>query len=230
MTINFSGHHFPKAVILLAVRYYVAYQLSYRNIEEIFKERGIKVYHATLNRWVIKFTPLLEETFRKKKRQTHGSWRMDETYIKVKGRWVYYYRAVDKYGDVFDFYLSEKRDEPAAMRFLKRAIDNNGLPYKVVIDKSGANMAALDKLNIRLWLMGGMLFMVEVLDVKYLNNIVEQSHRPVKRKMRQALTWQSWAGAVSTLAGIEVWTMIKNGQLQNNNGMTACEQFYALAA
>lgn len=214
----------------MAVSYYQAYQLSYRDIEEIFKERGIDVDHATLNRWVIKFTPQLDDCFRKKKHQTQGSWRMDETYIKVKGKWVYYYRAVDKYGAIVDFYLSERRDEAAAIRFLTKAIHHNGLPYRVVIDKSGANMAALDQLNIRLWLMGCMLFMVDILDIKYLNNIVEQSHRPVKRKMGQALTWQSWSGAENTLAGIEVWNMIKNGQMDCEQGMTPWEQFYALAA
>ena len=168
--------------------------------------------------------------FRRKKRQVSGSWRMDETYIKVKGQWVYYYRAVDKYSKVVDFYLSKNRDEPAALAFFNKAINSSRLPDKVVIDKSGANAAALDTVNIRLWLSGCMLLMIEVLAVKYLNNIVEQSHRKVKGKMHQYLGWKSWQGAESTLAGVELWSMIKLEQMEKVEGMTSWEQFYSLAA
>ena len=162
MTINFSGRHFPQDIIMRALRYYLAYKLSYREIEEIFAERNIHFDHSTLNRWVIKYAPQLEAMFRLKKRKVSGSWRMDETYIKVKGQWVYYYRAVDKYGKVVGFYLSKNRDEPATRAFFNKAINNNGLPDKVVIDKSGANAAALDTVNIRLWLSDYMLLMIEV--------------------------------------------------------------------
>ncbi|AQS36882.1 transposase [Shewanella psychrophila] len=230
MTLNFSGRHYPSDIIMQALRYYLAYKLSYREIEEIFAERNIHFDHSTLNRWVIKYAPQLEAIFRKKKRRVSGSWRMDETYIKVKGRWVYYYRAVDKYGAIIDFYLSETRDEPAARAFFNKAINQHGLPEKVVIDKSGANAAALDTINIRLWLSGYMLFMIEVLAVKYLNNIVEQSHRKVKGKMHQCLGWKSWKGAESTLAGVELCSMIKLGQMDTTEIMTPWEQFYSLAA
>lgn len=98
MSLNFSGRHFPTDIIMQALRYYLAYKLSYREIEEMFAERNIHFDHSTLNRWVIKYAPQLEAVFRKIKRRVSGSWRMDETYIKIKGRWVYYYRAVDKYG------------------------------------------------------------------------------------------------------------------------------------
>ncbi|MBF4360561.1 IS6 family transposase, partial [Vibrio anguillarum] len=138
---------------------------SYREIEA---ERHIHFAHSTLNRWVIKYAPLLDAAFKKKKRNVSGFWRMDETYIKVKGRWVYYYRAVDKYSAIIDFYLSETRDESAARAFFNKAINQHGLPEKVVIDKSGANAAALDTVNLRLWLSGHMLFMIEVLEIKYL--------------------------------------------------------------
>ena len=215
---------------MMALRYYLAYKLSYREIEEIFSERNIHFDHSTLNRWVIKYAPELEAKFRKRKHKVAGSWRMDETYIKVKGKWVYYYRAVDKYGAIIDFYLSEKRDEPAALAFFDKAIGSSGLPDKVVIDKSGANIAALDTINVRLWLSGYMLSMIEVLAVKYLNNIVEQSHRKVKGKMHQCLGWKSWSGAESTLAGVELCEMIKKGQMINSKNMTPWEQFYSLAA
>jgi putative transposase len=191
MTLTFSDRHFPSAIIMQALRYYLAYKLSYREIEEIFAERNIHFDHSTLNRWVIKYASQLETIFRRKKRKVSGSWRMDETYIKIKGKWVYYYRAVDKYGAVIDFYLSETRDEPAARAFFDKAINNSGVPDKIVIDKSGANAAALETINFRLWLSGYMLLMIEVLAVKYLNNIVEQSHRKVKGKMHQCLGWKS---------------------------------------
>ena len=155
---------------------------------------------------------------------------MDETYIKIKGKWVYYYRAVDKHGAIIDFYLSEHRDEPAARAFFEKAIGSSGLPDKVVIDQSGSNIAALDTINVRLWLSGYMLSMIEVLTVKYLNNIVEQSHRKVKGKMHQCLGWKSWIGAESTLAGIELCSMMKKGQMIHSEGMTPWEQFYSLAA
>ena len=213
-----------------ALRYYLAYKLSYREIEEMFAERNIHFDHSTLNRWVIKYAPQLEAIFRKKKRLVSGSWRMDETYIKIKGLWVYYYRAVDKFGAVIDYYLSETGDEKAAHAFFTKAINQHGLPEKVVIDKSGANAAALDTINIRLWLSGCMLFMIEVLAVKYLNNMVEQSHRKVKGKMHQSLGWKSWEGAESTLAGVELWSMIKLGQMDTAQMTSPWEQFYSLTA
>ena len=188
MTLNFSGRHYPKEIILQSLRYYLAYKLSYREIEEIFAERNIHFDHSTLNRWVIKYSQQLEANVRTRKRNVADSWRMDETYIKIKGKWVYYYRAVDKYGAIVDFYLSETRDEPAARAFFDKALDSSGLPSKVVIDKSGANIAALDTLNVQLWFSGYMLCMIEVLTVKYLNNIVELSHRKVKGKITHCLS------------------------------------------
>jgi len=230
MGLNFSGCHFPQEIIMQALRYYLAYKLSYREIEEIFAERNIRFDHSTLNRWVIKYAPLLEANFRKRKRKVADSWRMDETYIKIKGKPVYYYRAVDKHGAIIDFDLSERRDEPAAREFFDKAIGSSGLPDKVVIDQSGSNIAALDTINVRLWLSGYMLSMIEVITVKYLNNIVEQSHRKVKGKMHQCLGWKSWTGAESTLAGVELCSMLKQGQMMESENMTPWEQFYSLAA
>lgn len=226
----FKGCHFPSEVILETVRYYLAYKLSYREIEEIQLERGVIVDHATINRWVIKFTPVLEHRARRRKKLVSDSWRMDETYIKVKGKWVYYYRAVDKFGNVIDYYLSPNRDEAAAKAFLDKAISQNCLPSKVVIDGSKSNYAAVDSMNVQLWLTGYfMLSLVEILDIKYLNNIVEQSHRWLKQKTRQALGWKSAEGALASLHGREVWTMLKQDQI-DIEGHTAFERFYALAA
>lgn len=221
----FKGCHFPSEVILETIRYYLAYKLSYREIEDIQFERGVIVDHATINRWVIKFTPILEHRLRCKKKTVSGSWRMDETY----GEWFYYYRAVDKFGHVVDYYLSPNRDETAAKAFLNKALVQNGLPEKVVIDGSKSNHAALDALNVQLWLAGYfMLSLVEILDIKYLNNIVEQSHRWVKQKTRQALGWKSVEGATASLHGREMWTMLKRDQI-DVAGETVCERFYGLA-
>ena len=135
----------------------------------------------------MKYAPQLEANFRRKKKATADSWRMDETYIKIKGDWHYLYRVVDKYGETIDFMLSKHRDKPAARAFLNKAIGHNGLPKKVVIDKSGANLAALESMNLAFFLMECFFLMVDILQVKYLKNIVEQNHRSIKRKMRQTL-------------------------------------------
>jgi transposase-like protein len=110
----------------MGVRWYVAYPLSYRHVEELMEEGGVAVDHATIQRRVVKYSPQLEEAFHCRKRPVWISWRMDETYIKVKGAWRYLYRAVDKYGETIDFLLTEHRDKEAALRFLKKAIRHNG--------------------------------------------------------------------------------------------------------
>ena len=126
MTLNLSGRHYPSDIIMQALRYYLAYKLSYRDIEEMFAERKIHFDHSILNRWVIKYAPQLKTIFRKKKRRVSGSWRINETYIKIKGQWVYYYRTVDKYGAIIDFYLSETCDEPAVRAFSIKPSTNTG--------------------------------------------------------------------------------------------------------
>jgi transposase-like protein len=147
MAISFKGAHFPKEVILMGVRWYVTYPLSYRHVEELMEERGVPVDHATIQRWVVKYSPLLEEAFHRRKRAVWLSWRMDETYIKVKGQWYYLYRAVDKHGQTIDFLLTEHRDKAAALRFLKKAIRRHGTPEKITIDGSDANEAAIKSYN-----------------------------------------------------------------------------------
>ena len=129
--IDFKGAHSPSEVILYAVFFYVRYGVSYRDLEEIMAERGVSVDHATLNRWVVRYSPRIAEKAKKRKQPVAGSWRMDETYIKVKGQWTYLYRAIDKYGNTVDFMLSEQRDEAAATAFFQQAIEDNGFPDKV---------------------------------------------------------------------------------------------------
>jgi putative transposase len=147
MAISFKGAHFPPEVILMGVRWSVAYPLSTRHVEELMEERGVEVDHSTMNRWVIKYSPQLEEEFHRRKQPVWVSWRMDETDIKVKGQWRYLYRAVDKHGQTIDFLLTEHRDKEAALRFLKKAIRRHGVPEKIIIDGSDANEAAIKSYN-----------------------------------------------------------------------------------
>ena len=225
--ISFSGTQFPKDVILYAVFFYVRYGVSYRDVEEIFAERNVKVDHSTLNRWVIKYSSSLALAAKKNKRAVATSWRMDETYIQVKGQWVYLYRAVDKFGDTVDFMLSEKRDEAAATAFFKQAIDNNGFPKKVVMDKSGANYAGLENINFLLML-AGIISFVEILQIKYLNNLVEQDHRFIKKITKPMMGFKAFHSAKATIDGIETAHMIRKGQLSDEN-IPAYKQFMALA-
>ena len=145
--LEIKGLRFPIDVILVCIRWYAAYPLSYRHLEEMMEERGVFVDHSSINRWAVRFLPLLEKAFRKYKRPVGGSWRMDETYIKVKGVWKYLYRAVDKEGKTVDFLLTAKRDKAAAKRFFDKAMQASGVPEKVTMDKSGANKAAIDEIN-----------------------------------------------------------------------------------
>lgn len=142
---------------MYAVFFYVRYAVSYQDLEEILAERGITVDHATLNRWVVKFAPRIAAQAQARKRPTANSWRIDETYIKVKGRWTYIYRAVGRGGNTLDILLSERRDLAAARRFFKRAIKVNGVPERVITDKSGANLAGLQSVNVILKFTNGSL-------------------------------------------------------------------------
>ena len=119
--VSFKGAHFVRDIILTCVRWYLAYPLSYRQVEELMQERGVTVDHATVNRWVLKYAPSREEVFHRRKRPVWRSWRMDETYIRVKGEWRYLYRAVDTCGQTIDFLLTEQHDERAALRFLTQS-------------------------------------------------------------------------------------------------------------
>lgn len=140
--------HYPLDVMLLCVRWYVAYSLSLRNLEEMMAERGIEVDHSTVHRWVIKLVPLFEKAFRKCKLPVGKSWRMDETYIKVKGQWKYLYRAVDKAGKTIDFLFRAKRDKVAARRFFEKSIAQNGVPELAITHISIVNSVNLYLIRI----------------------------------------------------------------------------------
>src|SRR3977135_273030 len=136
---NFKGSQFEREIILWAVRWYVAYPISYRQLEEMMGERGVAVDHSTLNRWVIKYAPEIEKQFRHRQCSVGRSWRMDETYVKIKGKSAYLYRAVDKDGHTIDFLLTPTRDRDAAETFLRKAIRSQGLPENIKKDKTAAH-------------------------------------------------------------------------------------------
>lgn len=217
--------HFPVEIMLTCVRWYVAYPLSLRHIEEMMAEQGIPVDHATIHRWSIKMLPVLSAVFRTRKRPVGGSWRMDETYILVSGQWKYLYRAVDVQGQTIDFFLSAKRDATAARSFLRRAIGLHGVPCKITIDKSGANKAAVLAMET------AAAKPIELRQNKYLNNLIEQDHRSIKRIVRPMLGFKSLACARSLISGIETMHMIKKGQLKSSKSTatSAADQFYSLA-
>lgn len=159
--------HHPLDIILTCVRWYVAYPLSLRHREQVMAERGIAVDHSTVHRWALKLMPMLEKAPRSRKRPVGKTWRTDETYIKVKGQWKYLYRAVDKAGNTVDFLLRANRDKTAARRYFEKSIDQNGEPDTVTIDRSGANLAALEAINAEREVP------IKIRQSKYLNNLVE---------------------------------------------------------
>ncbi|RYF30449.1 MAG: IS6 family transposase [Comamonadaceae bacterium] len=217
--------HYPLEVMLTCVRWYAAYPLSLRHIEEMMAERGVCVDHATIHRWAMKMLPVLAAAFRRRQRPLGASWRMDETYIKVAGQWKYLYRAVDRAGYTIDFLLRAKRDCAAARRFLERAIGLHGVPTKITIDKSGANTAAIQSVK------DDSGVNIELRQSKYMNNIVEQDHRAIKRIVRPMLGFKSFRCARVLIAGIELMHMIKKGQFDRAEGQvsSAASTFYSLA-
>ena len=217
--------HYPLEIMLVCVRWYVAYPLSLRNLEEMMAERGIAVDHSTVHRWAIKLLPVLEKAFRRCKRAVGKSWRVDETYVKVRGTWKCLYRAVDKAGNTVDFLLRAKRDKEAARRYFERAIDQNGAPETVTIDKSGANLAGLHAVNAE------RETPIKIRQAKYLNNIVEQDHRAIKRRTRPMLGFKDFCCARILLGGIELMHMIGKGQMKgaSKTKPSAAQEFYSLA-
>lgn len=223
MLFDAKGHSFERDIIMLNVRWYLSYKLSYRDLEEMAVERGLEVDHTTIYRWVIKFTSELVKAVRLLKRPAGKSWRLDETYIKVKGQWKYLYRAVDKDGNTVDYLLTAKRDRKAATRFLCKAIKRNDNPIKINIDKSGANTAAINDYN------DDEGTDIEIRQNKYLNNMIEQDHRPIQQLCRATLGFKSFKSAKITIGGFESMRIIRKRQVKAE-GNTSAEIFYSMAA
>ena len=209
----FKGRHFDRLLITQAVRWYITYKLSYRDVCSLMAERGVIVVHTTVMRWVQRYVPVFEKQWMKYARPIGSSWRVDETYIRVKGKWTYLYRAVDKQGRTVDFLLSEKRDKAAAKRFFMKAIGNNEAPQKITLDGYQASHQAVAELKAEGVLSAG----VEVRTSKYLNNLIEQDHRRVKQRYYPMLGFKSFSNAAVTLSGIELAQKIKKGQFDTSN-------------
>jgi len=173
-TSAFAGFRFPPEIIVLAVRWYLRYGLSYRDVEELLVERGIEVDHVTVFRWVQRFTPLLADAARPSRHAVGDRWFVDETYVKVAGRWRYVYRAIDQYGQIIDVYVSAKRDIRAARRFFTTALDDHDEPSEVVTDRAPALIAVIDEL------MPGACHNME----QYANNRIEADQSLLKARLR----------------------------------------------
>ncbi|HCT5785448.1 IS6 family transposase [Klebsiella variicola] len=224
----FKCLHYPINVIAQCVHWYLTYALSLRNLEEMMSEHDIIVDHSILHRWIIRLVPLRYKAFRLHKRTVGRWWRMEETYIKIKGQWKYLYRAADTAGHTIDFLLTAKRDTAAALRFFRKAIRHHGDLEVVTIDKSGANTTTLAVLNAD-------RIDEETISIrqsKNLNNLVEQDHRNIKRRIRLMLGFKSFSRAQTILAGIDLIHMIRKGQLRHSasDGLTLAGRFYLSAA
>jgi len=208
----FKWRHFEAEIILLCVRWYLRYPLSYRDLEAMMDERGLRVDHTTIYRWVQHYAPELDRRCRPHLKATTDSWRVDETYVQVKGTWMYLYRAVDSAGNTLEFLLSATRDTQAAKRFFSKALTapHTVTPRVITVDKNAAYPKALTELKAA----GAVPAACELRQVKYLNNRIEQDHRFIKRLVKPGLGFFSFATAWNTLRGYEILNAMRKGQIR----------------
>ena len=207
----FRGRHFRSEVIVLCVRWYLRYPLSYRDLEEMMAERGLSVDHSTIARWVLHYAPILSRRIRREMRQPNRSWRVDETYVRVVGKWTYLYRAIDSRGDTIEFLLSPNRDLIAAKGFLRLALSAGQVRPRVInVDGHPAYASAIGELKQD----GELGRSCRCRPSPYLNNVIEQDHRFVKKRVTASQGFRSVAGALSTIAGYEAMNIIRKGQIR----------------
>ena len=208
----FKWRHFQPEIILLCVRWYLRYALSYRDLEEMLLERGLSVDHTTIYRWVQHYAPELDRRCWPHLKTTTDSWRVDETYVKVKDAWMYLYRAVDSAGNTLEFWLSATRDTAAVRRFFSKVLEasHTTTPRIITVDKNAAYPKALTELKAS----GAVPAACELRQVKYLNNRIEQDHRFIKRLVKPGLGFFAFETAWRTLQGYEVMNMMRKGQVQ----------------
>ena len=218
----FKWRHYPPELILLCVRWYCRYQLSYRDVEEMMRERGLDVDHSTVFRWVQRYAPEINKRVRQHLKMSGTSYRVDETYIKVGKSCKYLYRAVDKEGQTIEFMLSAKRDVPAAKRFFKKMMraDHRRLPFSISVDKNAAYPEAFSTSQAERVVPKD----CKLRRVKYLNNVIEQDHRFVKKKVRASQCFKRFHTAERTLEGIEAMNMMRKGQVKRLAGSDLCGQ------
>lgn len=231
----FNGRHFDRSVVLLCLRRYLAYNLSLRDLEEIMAERGIHIDHSTIHRWIVHFAPLLRERFNRRKRLVTGKWHVDETDVRVRGRWMYLYRAFDSADETVEFFFSEKRNLPAAKLFIRNAPKRHGRPNNIVIDGSQMNREAIIAWDGESRLRDQsqrLLKPIRIRQSQYPNNPIEQDHRRVKRRIRSMLGFKSITCATMILCGIEMLHMVRKRQASYtlNRTPSLIEQFEILAA
>jgi transposase-like protein len=205
----FKRRRFPVAIILLCVRWYCKYDISYRDLAEMMQERGVVVDPSTIFRWVQRYAPEIEKRVRGYQGYRSGSWRVDETYVRVGGKWKYLFRAVDKHGQLIDFMLSNRRNTKAAYRFLRKALRtmSDYPPSSITTDKLASYPKAIQRLQ-----KDGLLSKnVEHRTSKYLNNIIEADHGALKRVIRPTRGFQRMATASATIKGFEAMRMIRRG-------------------
>lgn len=212
----FKWRHYTPDVFLLCVRWYCRCQLSYRDLEEMMRERGLSVDHVTVFRWVQRYAPEINKRMRPHLKMSGTSYRLDETYVKVGAEWKYLYHAVDSTGQTIDFMLSAKRDVSAAKRFFKKLMraDHRRLPFTIGTDKHASYPGAFD---------ASVKEKVLPLDcklrrVKYLNNVIEQDHRAIRRRWRAAQCFRSFHTAKRAIEGIEALHMMRKGQVKGLDG------------
>jgi transposase-like protein len=226
----FHGRHFDHSIIILCVRWHLTYKLSYRDLVKMMAERGVDVSHTTILRWVQHYLPEFKKRWLRYDRPVGCSWRVDETYIKVRGRWTYLYRAVDKQGRTVDFRLSQHRDIASAKQFFTEAIKQHGPPEKITIDGYPATHTAISELKRAEVLPPHTL----VRTSKYLNNLIEQDHRRVKQQIYPMLGFKRFQNAAITISGIELAHQIRKGQFDttkfNQSGVRESQIWEAVLA
>ncbi len=227
LTKYFKGFCSSPEIIMLFVYMKCRFSLSYRDLEELAHIRGAVIDHSTLQRWIKRFVTLIDKQVRKRKKAVGSSWRMDEIYIKLDGRWIYLYRAVDSLGNTIEFLLRKSRDKASAKAFFRKAFKNNDIPDKVNIDKSGSNKSALNSANDNLLENEK----IEIIQNKYFNNIMEQDHRFIKKRTKPMLGFKNFQSAKITITGIENIRMIQKGQIIGADSyLYAFENFQNLMA
>jgi len=208
----FKWKHYEAEIILWSIRWYTQFPISYRDLVIMAKERGLYITHTTMMRWVHEYAPQLERKIKKHLKKSNDSYRVDETYLKIKGSWKYLYRVVDSNGNTLDWMLSAKRDAKAAKRFFKKILTNQHCrsPRVINVDKNKAFSPAFDEAKKDKIIPQK----TKLRQQKYINNIIEQDHRFIKRRVRQSQCFQSFATAKYTIAGYEAMHMIKKGQVK----------------
>ena len=206
----FKWRQFEPALILQGVRWYLRYALSYRDLEDMMRERGLCVDHTTIYRWVQRYAPEIDKRCRPFLRRTNDSYRIDETYVRVAGAWTYLYRGVDSNGDTLDFLLRATRDRKAAIAFFRKTLGaaHTTPPRVVTVDKNPAYPVAFEAVRHE----GLVRPRSNLRQCKYLNNIIEQDHRFIKRRTRPMLGFKRFTTAWRTLRGIEIMHALRKGQ------------------